>query len=174
MHKVILYLFLFGSVISCAPQSSKKEQALKRDLTKATAIIAKKNHLRLQKLKLYAEKDTANEALMDLYQSFVAIHTYKEAYILAVNSGQDIVKASEQFIVDCFNELTKEQQQVVNESLKDSPIADADFLEENKGEDSIKLELQLEAEILVQELDQLLVKDLKTNNRTFDWEIFWE
>ncbi len=177
--QISFYCFiLLVLIIACNDKkSSSTEDAIAKDLKRATEIIAKNNESHFKKLKKICNADTSKEDIKGVCDQYVAIRNFKEEYkneIAVKNSKADFKVSNQKFVKQAFSQLTNEEQEYIRKSFEDSPILDSLVLDEMELESTIAYELLLESEMITEAMFRVLLKDYGKNKNGFHWEIYWD
>ena len=169
----ILGFFFLWSLSGCRESKTYPDDlALKKDLMRATSIIADKNNRQLTKLKRQYESDTANGPIRNLYIKLSSVTTYKEAFkngLLQDEINETLLK---DFLNSTYSVLTEEELKQVQKIFRNTPLLSETInLEELEG--LAKLQMALEAELIVQEIYKVVLRNFGTKTPDFDWEIIW-
>jgi uncharacterized protein YktA (UPF0223 family) len=168
LHLPVFLLLLF----SC---SHKSEEALIKETTRATEVLEKQNHSQFQRIEKLYLSDTTKTNIKGLYLQLKNIRESKEEYKrkLKENPEADFKVENKVFIEKALSQLDAEEQSVINQKFKDSPILNEvvyDDLDQNK---TLSLVLTLESELITQEMFMIVLKDFQKKKTDFDWEIYW-
>ncbi|MFN3405150.1 MAG: hypothetical protein ACK40G_13710 [Cytophagaceae bacterium] len=172
IDKVCLWVLVLLFFAHCnKTENNSREVMLKRDLQRATSIIADKNQRQIQKLERQFKSDSLNAQLRKLYFDLKLIAEYKEEYKKQLASGEiaseDLTK---EFLGRVYNVLPEVQNGQVKKIFRNSLIME---IEEEGDSGLLKLQLSLEAELMVQEIFKLQLREFGKKTPGFDWEIIW-
>ena len=167
---LIALLFIF----SCTPK--KNQDAMIKELKKATDVLADKNLAQYHRIQKFYQSDSALPQVKEFYTHLSLIREYKENYkssILKTDKSPDFAKETQTFIEKSYTQLDEEENKVINEEFKDSPLLNAEALSNLEQDETLPYVLALESEMITQEMYLVILKDFGRKKPGFDWEIYW-
>ncbi len=70
-------------------------------------------------------------------------------------------------------QLNEDEKNIILKKFEDSPVVNPQLIGGMTNKELIPHELRLEAEIVTEEINKLILKDFGKGRKNFDWEIFW-
>jgi hypothetical protein len=168
------FILLLLGIVGCSAPSSREEAVLINDLVKATAIIAEKNDTHFDKIRTYYQRDSSDLEIRKLHQQFSAIQHHKTIFLKALQEGKDSIEAhAKEFVSKSMEHLNENEQRTLQRVLQNSRLSEPALLNDFVSFSILHYELALEAEIFVQEIYKVVLKNPNRKKTTFNWEYFW-